>query len=136
MTPLHELIASPLFERLGWVLLHFVWEGFVIAAALAVLLAALRHAAPNVRYLVSCGAMLGLAVLPAITFALLPATHRPMPLASAKPKPFLRAAVEPSAVRQIDASARSRESISMPQRIEARGGAPETIAVKLRALID
>ena len=72
MTPLHELIASPLLARLGWVLVHFVWEGFGIALALSLVLLALRRAAPNVRYVVSCGAMAALAIVPVITFALIP----------------------------------------------------------------
>jgi HEAT repeat protein/beta-lactamase regulating signal transducer with metallopeptidase domain len=44
-------------ERLGWVLLHFVWQGAVIALALAVLLALTRETQARLRYALSCAAL-------------------------------------------------------------------------------
>ncbi len=44
-------------EGVGWVLLHFVWEGTVIALALAVLLALTRDGQARLRYALSCGAL-------------------------------------------------------------------------------
>ena len=44
-------------EGVGWVLLHFVWEGTVIALALAVLLALTREGQARLRYALSCGAL-------------------------------------------------------------------------------
>ena len=44
-------------ELLGWVLLHFVWQGAVIALALAVLLALIRETQASLRYILSCAAL-------------------------------------------------------------------------------
>jgi hypothetical protein len=44
-------------ELLGRVLLHFVWQGAIIALALAVLLALTREAQARLRYLLSCAAL-------------------------------------------------------------------------------
>ncbi len=45
-------------ESLGWTILHFVWQGGVVAAVLYGLLAAARRASPQVRYGLACGALL------------------------------------------------------------------------------
>ncbi len=44
-------------EGVGWVLVHFVWQGAAIALALAVLLAIAGDAQARVRYALSCGAL-------------------------------------------------------------------------------
>jgi beta-lactamase regulating signal transducer with metallopeptidase domain/HEAT repeat protein len=46
-----------LVERVGWVLLHFVWQGAAIALALGVLLALTREAQARLRYIFSCSAL-------------------------------------------------------------------------------
>ena len=45
-------------QLLGWVLLHFVWQGAVIALALGVLLALTRESQARLRYALSCGALI------------------------------------------------------------------------------
>jgi len=44
-------------ELVGWVLLHFVWQGALIALALAALLALTREAQARLRYVFSCSAL-------------------------------------------------------------------------------
>ncbi len=44
-------------ERLGWVLIHFLWEGALIGAASWMLQALLRKAAAQARYLALCAAL-------------------------------------------------------------------------------
>src|ERR1700685_3052393 len=61
-------LAGNLVECLGWALLHFVWQGALVAALLAATLRLLRRAAPNRRYLAGCAAMLLLALAPMATF--------------------------------------------------------------------
>ena len=57
--------ADPLWvPALGWVLLHFVWQGLVIGAAAALLLALLRRAGPRQRHAVCALALLACLVLP------------------------------------------------------------------------
>jgi hypothetical protein len=47
-------------SALGRALLHFIWEGALIAALLGVMLVALRRASAQARYLAACAAMLAM----------------------------------------------------------------------------
>ncbi len=61
-------------ERVGWVLLHFVWQGTLIALALAVLLAVTREGHARLRYILSCGALVLMLAATLATAALMRST--------------------------------------------------------------
>ena len=63
-----QILDAALLQRIGWTLVHFLWQGALIAAGLWVTLQLLRRRQPAVRYLVACAAMLLMAVAPALTF--------------------------------------------------------------------
>jgi beta-lactamase regulating signal transducer with metallopeptidase domain len=70
MTPL-ELLTHPLAQRLTWTLAHFVWQGFLIAVVLALVVEVLRIRSANTRYGLSLGALLlMLVVVPFTWFAI------------------------------------------------------------------
>src|ERR1035438_10371781 len=48
---------NPDLSALAWALIHFLWEGGVIAVLLAVALRMTRPSRADVRYLISCAAM-------------------------------------------------------------------------------
>ena len=54
---------------LGWCLLHFVWQGAVLALVLCALLSRLRS--PQARYLSAVCALIAMLVVPCVTFAIL-----------------------------------------------------------------
>jgi GWxTD domain-containing protein len=58
MTLLETWVESPVAEALGWTLLHFLWEGAIIAAALGAVLPAMRS--PRARYAAACAALLAM----------------------------------------------------------------------------
>ncbi|WP_422979203.1 M56 family metallopeptidase [Undibacterium sp. Ji49W] len=60
------MTAHTLAELLGWPLLHFVWQGALIASVSAILLAICRNARPQLRYLIACSAMLLCLLWPAL----------------------------------------------------------------------
>jgi len=67
MNALQLLSAQPWVEHLGWTLLHFLWQGGLIAFVYAVT----RHwitSNPNTRYLLACGALAAMAVVPFVTW--------------------------------------------------------------------
>jgi uncharacterized protein (TIGR03067 family) len=66
------ILNHPVMESLGWVLLHFLWQGAAVAVVLFLVLTVLRGVSANARYLISCFALLMTATLPAITWTLLP----------------------------------------------------------------
>jgi beta-lactamase regulating signal transducer with metallopeptidase domain len=55
-------------NALGWTLLHFLWQGALIAGLLAAALALLRHAGSRARYAASCAAMLVMLICAVATF--------------------------------------------------------------------
>ncbi|HEV8145912.1 MAG TPA: M56 family metallopeptidase [Bryobacteraceae bacterium] len=63
------LLNQPWTERLGWTLLHFLWQGILLAAlyALARALAGGRISARG-RYTLACASLLTMAVAPALTY--------------------------------------------------------------------
>jgi len=70
------LFAGPLGHALGWTLLHFCWQGALVAAVLWCALELLRGRSSQVRYAAACCA-LGLTVaLPVATFARLAAAEQ------------------------------------------------------------
>src|SRR3954447_21006019 len=63
------LLNQPWTERLGWTLLHFLWQGILVAAlyALARALAGGRISARG-RYAIACASLLAITVAPALTY--------------------------------------------------------------------
>jgi GWxTD domain-containing protein len=58
MSLLETWVETPLARAVGWTLLHSLWEGAIISAALATVLVAIRL--PRVRYAAASVAMLGM----------------------------------------------------------------------------
>lgn len=61
------LAGSPWMERVGWTLVHFLWQGAAVGMALAFALASLRQHGPAARYAACLGALTFLALLPLAT---------------------------------------------------------------------
>src|SRR3954466_4362573 len=76
LAPLFPLAGSlthgAVTEHLGWALLHFVWQGALIALAYAVLRPLLRRASPQAKYAAAAVSLLGCAAAFAVTLILLP----------------------------------------------------------------
>src|SRR5438309_1884418 len=58
-----------LTDALSAALLHFVWQGLIVALLLWIILFALRRRSANARYVASCIALGILAILPIVTTA-------------------------------------------------------------------
>ncbi|HXA78034.1 MAG TPA: M56 family metallopeptidase [Candidatus Acidoferrales bacterium] len=56
MRQLESFIGTPLASAIGWVLLHSLWQGAIVAGVLAAAMVAVRS--PRVRYFAACAAML------------------------------------------------------------------------------
>jgi GWxTD domain-containing protein len=68
----------------GWSLMHFVWEGAVVAGLLAVVLRVLRGRSAQLRYGVACGALALMVALSLVTFGYLAMTSHGSPSSSAE----------------------------------------------------
>lgn len=67
MRVLDLLVRTQLSEAMGWTLIHFLWEGALIAAVLAMVLTLFRS--PRIRYAAGCGALLAMLASFVITLA-------------------------------------------------------------------
>jgi beta-lactamase regulating signal transducer with metallopeptidase domain len=61
------LLSQPIFQALGWALIHFIWQGALVALLYASLRVMLRRRTAHVRYAVACCALLLMFALPAAT---------------------------------------------------------------------
>ena len=61
--PEFSLLPS-LVSAIGWALIHFLWQGLLIACATAFLLMLLRNARPQIRYVLSCFSLFLCLLLP------------------------------------------------------------------------
>ena len=50
MAGIEQILSQPWSQRLGWSLVHFLWQGLVVAALLSVAMTALRRRSANLRY--------------------------------------------------------------------------------------
>ena len=65
-------VGAPWAERLGWTLLHSLWQITVVALVYALLSFLLRKRSASVRYICACGALLVMMVLTVGTYLALP----------------------------------------------------------------
>ena len=71
MNAIQILSSQPWVERLGWTLVHFLWQGSLIAALYAgARKAAKRISSPNTRYLLACAALASMMAAPLVTWNL------------------------------------------------------------------
>src|SRR5947208_9644337 len=67
MNGIVQMLSQPTAHRLGWTLVHSIWEGAAIAAAYAVVRIALRHWSASARYIAASIALSTLFAAPVIT---------------------------------------------------------------------
>lgn len=82
--PMAALLHNPVTEALGWVLIHFLWQGFFVAALVWLVLVTLRRSSPQSRYVASCAGLLLMAALPIGTFLVLPQSRSPAVVTNTK----------------------------------------------------
>jgi hypothetical protein len=79
-----EILWGPLGQRLAWTLLHFLWQGLLIAAGVAALGWLFSRAQARGRYAVALAGLVLMASCPLITFGVLEiSAPRPVALAPA-----------------------------------------------------
>jgi len=61
------LPSDPWAQRVGWALVHFLWQGAAVALMLAVALRLMRRASPQLRWAAACAALALMAALPVAT---------------------------------------------------------------------
>jgi ankyrin repeat protein/type II secretory pathway component GspD/PulD (secretin)/beta-lactamase regulating signal transducer with metallopeptidase domain len=83
---LENILSQEIVQKLGWTLLHFIWQATAAALLLGILLAVLRKSSANLRYIVACAALGLIVLLPIITMQLVPVSTQ-QPIANIEPPP-------------------------------------------------
>ena len=81
MNAIQFLSSQPWVERLGWTLVHFLWQGAGISALYAIARRVTRSSSPNTRYILACVALAAMAAAPLVTWNLLRPSE-PAPVAA------------------------------------------------------
>ncbi|HMF58210.1 MAG TPA: M56 family metallopeptidase, partial [Pyrinomonadaceae bacterium] len=67
MNPIQAFLAQPFTQSIGWALVHFIWQGAIVALLFGCVRASLKRSSANVRYTVACFALVLMLALPVIT---------------------------------------------------------------------
>jgi beta-lactamase regulating signal transducer with metallopeptidase domain len=70
MRSITELMAQPIFQAIGAALLHFVWQGVLVAALVASVSVLLQKRSARARYAAACLGMTVMLLLPVMTAAI------------------------------------------------------------------
>ena len=74
MNPFPPDLSAPWMIPAAQALLHFLWQGTVLAAGLAVALRRLRNASASDRHALACATLALMAIAPLVTFWVLGST--------------------------------------------------------------
>ncbi|MHC4501111.1 MAG: hypothetical protein ACYS21_18585 [Planctomycetota bacterium] len=72
---LENILSHPMVERIGWTLIHFLWQGVLLAVMLAVELVLFRKSRAGVRYIAACVTLALMAVVPCVTILMVPVSE-------------------------------------------------------------
>jgi uncharacterized protein (TIGR03435 family) len=73
MSAVQLLSSQPWVGRLGWTLIHFLWQGAAIFALYAVARRSARGSRPNTRYALACAALAAMVAAPFVTWCVMSA---------------------------------------------------------------
>jgi beta-lactamase regulating signal transducer with metallopeptidase domain len=131
MTSFTDMLSALPAQRLGWTLLHSLWQFAVIGLMLWGILALLRRRTANLRYLLACGALLAMLAGSVVTFQMLhetAATYRP--IASVQSRPIVAQdlspatdSIRPAPSSMIEAATEKSERIAGTPNIPAESTA-------------
>ncbi len=98
MLLLQSILSQETIQKLGWTLIHFIWQAAAAALLLAIILRLLRKSSPSLRYIIACLALALVVLLPVITIGFVPVSSL-QPAAQIEPMPlpaFIPAELTPS----------------------------------------
>ena len=111
-------------QTAGWALIHFVWQGTMIAAGVSVLLRLARRRSASTRYVIACASLAAMLATPVVTARL---------MWTAAPPPIDRA----STTRMREAVAQNSASVPAPGKAgDLRSGSPMSLTTGANLTIE
>jgi len=121
---LQNILSQEIVQKLGWTLLHFVWQAAAVALLLGILLAILRKFSANVRYIIACVAMGLIVLLPIITIQMIHVSTQQLTVENEPPpKPFITV-VQPATEETSPAVAVQHEELAQLENTVAEPSIP------------
>src|SRR4051812_24523791 len=71
MLTIEKFLTAPSIQSLGWALIHFIWQGALIALLTISINRMFTNRSANLRYLIACGALCLMVISPIVTFSLI-----------------------------------------------------------------
>lgn len=131
-------LNQPIFQALGWALLHFIWQGALVGLLYASLRVIMRHQTANARYVVACSAMLLMLVLPLATTLIIkrsiPQATSPMQEATSSTA-SISWKTDPAAAEVIRAKTDSATWTATPMPVQAATATAPTLRDRLATLM-
>jgi uncharacterized protein (TIGR03435 family) len=117
MNAMQILASEPWVERFGMTLLHFLWQGLVIAILYAAArLIAARTSSPQTRYLLACAALGAMMAAPLVTWQLMrPADASPEAMYRIRSAPATASATDSATTNTLPDSVRATVSGVQPE---------------------
>jgi beta-lactamase regulating signal transducer with metallopeptidase domain len=128
MNAITALLEKPIFQALGWTLIHFIWQGALIGILFFSFSFMLRRRSANTRYAAACLAMLLMLIAPAATLLTIRAAAEDSP-ATAAATEWTTLEIEPVAVRFTSPSTASVES---NETAPVQSTTPEALVKRIR----
>jgi beta-lactamase regulating signal transducer with metallopeptidase domain len=77
MFTIEKILSQEIVQKLGWSLIHLIWQAAAVAVLTAVLLRILRRFSANLRYAVACLALGLMVLLPVVTMQYISGSTQP-----------------------------------------------------------
>ena len=71
METIANIFQAQIVQRLGWTLMHFVWQGLTVGVVLAIVLKLLHKSSANLRYVIACIALVLIVLMPTVTIRMI-----------------------------------------------------------------
>jgi len=78
MSNLTDILSSPIMQRLGWAIVHSLWQVGAVALGLAIILGVMRRSSSRARYMAACVAMVLAVISPIVTAFVVSPTSTPV----------------------------------------------------------
>ena len=113
-------------DALGWTLLHFVWQGVLIAMVFTGVDRLLSRGSANARYVVGCGTLLVMLMVPLGTFVVVRDQGSPVPsgLSSSSDPPAVTIASVPRPATPAGAATPRADRVAAPQPVRSASLGP------------
>jgi beta-lactamase regulating signal transducer with metallopeptidase domain len=134
-TEIGRMLSGEIGQRVGWSLLHFLWQGTAVAAALGVVLPILHRRRAQARYIAACAALAVMMILPVVTGTLVSIEKKQADLGMASGTSIAQAAAPAMVNRQVVASS-SRQTVPEAVGIGTPGGVSAKAGIMWRERVE